>query len=595
MTTTASECPPCPKHGLGGAEAAKTVRASSIRDGSNGQPPRQRFRCRFELVNGEVGEHRYRGEPIPRLIAPSALCPDCGQPIEDWRGERVFPNYHFTAEPIADALAQIATGASYRQAAQNLRLLTGATSGSKEASVMQRLTEVLAPILHQALVPQTWPDGGLLAVDAVRFNLLGRHKHEEATAELSVEHAIGDLLDMLDPDEAEDQEARLELEKFLPPDQVARTGLQGGVPNWQILGAYGYPINSEGAIPRGAGAGKPWLFRAYRGGDALTWAHFFRQLPGTPAYVLSDMAPAIGLGVELAWPDPATRPELLICEYHATEVIKSRLPDDSRLQDEVKRLFLTHGRWVNGTYHPDVPNGDVGSIMRLRHFATFRRLARQAEIFDFDRLFATPTWHRVMAQVVNKDWKLRYSTGALETQLYQLGQRHIGWRAGRMTNRARTDALLMLLHLGMLQQASSSNFLHVVEHWLRHHPSLPRQLRQTDTKGAVPSLRRPLTDAELQAAGLMTNGQFEGWKTRRRNRLMHLRRERKIKKDPGLRKAANRKRVERRRRNDPENLARKRWYQEHRQEEIQKATERKAAAKALAQVPPVGIIEGEPK
>ncbi len=591
----ASEYPPCPSHGIGGTEALKTIRASSIRDGSNGNPPRQRFLCRFELASGEVGEHRYRGEPMPRLMTASALCPDCGQPVEDWYGERVFPNYHFTAEPIADALVKIASGDSYRQAAQSLRLLAGAASGSKEASVVQRLTEVLAPILHQALAPQAWPEGGLLAVDAVRFNLLGRHKYEGESTGLTVEHAIGDLLEMFDPDEAEDQEAKRDLAKFLPPDQTERTGIQGGVPNWQILGAYGYPVDSKGTIPRSANAGQPWLFRAYHGGDALTWAHFFRQLPGTPAYVISDMAPAIGLGVELAWPDPATRPKLLICEYHATEVIKSRLPDDPRLQEEVKRLFLTSGRWIGGVYHPDISNGEVGSIMRLRHFATFRRLAREAEAFDFSRLFATPTWRRVMAQVVNKDWKLRYSTGALETELYKLGHRQIEWRAGRMTNRVRTDALLMLLHLGMLQKATSDNLLHVIEHWLRHHSSLPRQLRQTDAKGATPSLRRSLTDAELQGVGLMTNSEFEAWQSKRRTRLMHLRRERKIKKDPKLRKAVNRKRVERRQRNDPDNLARKRWYQEHRQEEIDKAMARKVAAKALAQIPPVSISEGEPK
>lgn len=113
---------------------------------------------------------------MPRLVTPSGLWPDCGQPIEDWRGQRAFSNYHFTAEPIADAVAQIAAGAGYREAARSLRLLASATSSSKEASLMQRLTEVLAPILCHTLAPQAWPKGGLLAVDAVRFNLPSRHR-----------------------------------------------------------------------------------------------------------------------------------------------------------------------------------------------------------------------------------------------------------------------------------------------------------------------------------------------------------------------------------------------------------------------------------
>lgn len=590
--------PPCPVHGEGGSEAQITVRASTIRYGTSSQwRPRQVFLCRYELSNGCSDQHRFR-EPIPRLMSPLAVCPDCGQPTEDWRGEQVFPNYQFTAQPITDALVQIADGASYRQAASSLRLESTKRSGrgqtpptSREAHLTQRLVEVFAPILHQALAPQARPEGGLIAVDAIRFNLRGRHKYDEESLRMPVERVTGDLLDMLDPDDREDQAARQALEKFLPRDDQERKGLQGGVANWQVLGAYGYGLNPDGEIPRSHSAGQPWFFRSYHGGDALTWAHFFRQLPGTPAYVLSDMAPAIGAGVELAWPNPTTRPKLLICEYHAIEAIKARIANELGLQEEAERLFLTHGRWIDGVYHQDVLNGEVGSISRLRHFARFRRLAREAEVFDFDRLFATPTWRRVMAQVVNKDSKLRYSTGALESQLYQLGARHIEWRAGRLTNRARTDALLMLLHLGMLQKATSGNFLKVVEHWLRHNPSLPRQLRQADTKGATPSLRQPLTDLELQAYRLLTHVKFETWKKTRRNRLMHLRRARKMKKSPELQKVASSKRVARRKRNDPDNIARKRWYQEHRQDEIQGALRRRATAKARVMVIPPTDME----
>jgi hypothetical protein len=465
-------------------------------------------------------------------MSPSRVCPDCGQPTDAWKGEQVFPNYQFTAEPIAAALVHLARGASYRQAAEGLRAEAGFPSGgpttatSRDAHLVQRITEVLAPLLHQALAPQSWPEGGLIAVDAVRFNLRGRHKY--ATGGKPVERVSSSLLGTLDPDDREDQAACRALEKFLPAGQRSRPGRQGGAANWQILGAYGYPLTEDDEIPRSPGAGRPWLFRAYQSGDALTWAHFFRQLPGIPAYVLSDLAPAIGVGIELAWPDPATRPKRLICEYHALEVIKSRLAHDPGLEEAAKRVFLTTGRWVNGSYHPDAANGRVGSILRLRHFAAFRRLAREAEIFDFDRLFATPTWRRVMAQVVNKDWKLRYSTGALEAQLFELGDRQISWRAGRMTNRARADALLMLLHLGMSQQATPSKFLAVIEHSLRHNSSLPRQLRPTDPKGAPPSLRRPLTDAELTAVGLMTKGQFGAWKKTCHNRLVALRQSRRV-------------------------------------------------------------------
>jgi hypothetical protein len=591
--------PSCPTHGVGGTQASQTVRASSIRYGvSSPRRPRQLFLCRYELQGGLAGQHRFT-EPIPRLMSPTGVCPDCGQPTDAWTGEQVFPNYQFTAQPIADALVRLADGRAYREAATGLRgavsnhLGTVRPSLSREPHIIQRLTEVLAPLFHDALAPETkvWPEGGLIAVDAIRFNLLGRHKYDLEGTRTPVEHTTPDLLEMLDPDESEDQIARKALEKLLPPGEIYRKGLQGGVANWQILGAYGYLLNSKGEIPRTDGAGQPWLFRSYHGADALAWAHFFRHLPGTPAYVLSDMAPAIAMGVELAWPDLATRPQLLICEYHAIEALKARIPGEPELQEEAGRLFLTHGRWIDGVYDKDLPNGEVGSISRLWHFARFRRLAREAKIFNFDRLFATPTWRRVLAQVVNKDWKLRYSTGALEAQLYSLGDRQIAWRAGNMANRARTDDLLLLLHLGMLQRATSANFLRVVEHWLRHNPRLPRQRRETDPKGQLSSLRRPLTDQELQAVGLMTTTQFQAWQKKRRNHLMYLRRKRTAQLSPEVRELLSQRRLARRHRNDPQNLAHKRWYQEHRQEEIQKATTRKAAARAKISLAPTSPKE----
>ena len=190
------------------------MRASSVRWGVSSQlRPRQIFMCRFELKNGQGGQHRYT-EIIPRLVTSAGVCPECGQPTEPWSGAQVFPNYQFTAQPIAEALVRLAAGAGHRQGATGLRGAAGSHLGttglafSREPHLIQRLTEVLAPLLHDALAPETkaWPEGGLIAVDAVRFNLLGSHKFTDDLK--PVEHATADLLEMLDPDEAEDQAAR---------------------------------------------------------------------------------------------------------------------------------------------------------------------------------------------------------------------------------------------------------------------------------------------------------------------------------------------------------------------------------------------------
>jgi hypothetical protein len=79
---------------------------------------RQQWECRFELLDGTTGKHRYR-ERIPRLLREDPICPECGLPIHDpWRGKRIFKNYYVLVEPVADALVKLAGGLGYRLATQ---------------------------------------------------------------------------------------------------------------------------------------------------------------------------------------------------------------------------------------------------------------------------------------------------------------------------------------------------------------------------------------------------------------------------------------------------------------------------------------------
>ncbi len=128
-----------------------------------------------------------------------------------------------------------------------------------------------------------------------------------------------DLEDALEPvDSAE-----------VPPDQVEKKR-HGGVRCWEVLGAYGYEA--------GVAEGTPWLLRSYYMQGTAEWAHFFRQLPGTPAYVVCDHNPSIRAGVELAWRDPATRPRVVICESHVIKALQKRFPKEPDLARASERL-----------------------------------------------------------------------------------------------------------------------------------------------------------------------------------------------------------------------------------------------------------------
>ena len=583
--------PECPVHGVGGSEASRTRTASVIRYGvSVPVRPRQIFLCRFELVDGTSGEHQFR-EPIPRLKAIRPTCPRCGADLEDWNGEPVLERHWFPAEGIARCLSHLADGYSYRKAAQTLRSDSKRVADpaeprlkrgvyrqfSNRASEAQWLTETWAPILHRALAPQQWPEGGILAVDTLNINY-SASSNKQARFGLSwLTPALHDLEELLDPDDIEDRDALRCLATNSPP--ATSVGSQGGTSAWRLLAAYGYERTPTGEFPRDQQIGKPWLLRSYSQSDSLTWGHFFRQLPGTPAYILCDMAHSIRVGVELAWPNPKTRPEILTCEWHATEALKRRALGDLQLFAEAEQVFHTRGGRVRGTYDPHIGNGKPGALRRLWHFAELRRLARAKGRLEFEQLFSTPTWRRIMAQVLLKDGTLRYSTGALEASLVELANRHIVPRGELFTNRVRTDCLLMLLQLGELRLANPTTFMRVIDEWVRDHGT-PNQSRRTDPSSQDPSLRRPLNDAELAAAGMPTQAEFLAWSHRRSLRMATRRRTDRYHRDARFRKAQNRKRDNRRRRNDPENLVQRRWYQANATSERAKALTRKAEAKA---------------
>lgn len=596
---------------------------------SSPKQPRQKFLCTFELLDGTQDRHTFRGGLIPRFMAEDPTCQDCGQPLDAWRGQKVFDEYWFPFKPVANALAQLASGTSYRQVASSLRRTTGRAADaleprrlatlalvhalretgdladqvlaaeveaehplrghSREAPLAEWLLQTFAPILHRELAPQSWPEGGIIAVDSVKMNLLGKHKYvdveghdldnyrerdeegnllmpPEGVFEIDIpdlEKTRPDVFEMLDEDDQEDRDA-LRLAAYVPDPPDTRPGLQGGVPCWEILGAYGYERAKSGVFPRGEEVGRIWLLRSYFKPNSLAWAHFFRQLEGTPAYIICDMAPAIRVGVELAWPDEKTRPQILVCEHHVIEAVKRRVADDSRLEKEAGRLFLTHGRRVGGDYEEYARNGTPGSWRRLCHFSEFRRLAREAEHLEFDRLFATPTWRRIMDQVVQKDNTLRYSTGALESALFLLAETKISWRRTWLKNRRRVDYLLSLMQLDMLGVANQDAFAKIIERYLRHHP-MPRQDRLTDPSNLGGSLRRGLSDDELVAFGLPTEHEFESWKARRQKRL-----EEEVKMDMYHRDSKFRRSF----------LARyRRWWKRHSAELSRKALRRKAALK----------------
>lgn len=642
------QLPECPVHGKGGELEAEVARAWVTLGGlTPTKNPRQRFKCRFILRDGSEGSHKFL-EGLPRVFKAGAVCPDCGGPVEAWHGgSEVFRNYEITAPPIIDALVSMAAGGiggSYRSAARQIhrdlgrkpdpnhwrrlarreRLAalraTGDPRDEREAwnaelrhraqdgpasNLAEWMVEACADAIWEEIGPKEWPADSIVAVDAVKLNLAGKFKYwrrddeggwepvvlhgpdrdlEEDDEVVAVEIEPAEkvercLDDLLDPDDEEDRVPKLRL---VDNDEPPR-GTMGGVPCWQVLGAHVYQPDESG---RYRDVGKTWLLRSYYLPISLTWAHFFRQLSGTPRYVICDGAHEIRVGVELAWPDPTTRPKVLACEYHVSEVVRKQVEGNPELVVEARRLFQTRGRIVDGDYREFIPNGDPGDKLRLWHFERFLELAEATGFSEFAPRFKTRTWRRFQQQVLGKDDTLKYSIGALEADLFKLATSTLAYRRMSLTNRKRTDRLLMLACLRLRGEATPAIFSQALKHWLIHHGEPYRQQRLIDhgignRRAHRASLRTPLSDQDLQAVGLPTRKEWRVWMAERQKRLSAETKRIKYQTDPDFRAVDLERRTKRHQENREAELARMRGrYQRNASQERKGALQRKVKQKA---------------
>ena len=643
--------PECPVHGTKGSEKGTVARAWVRLGGkTDSKKPRQRFRCRFILMDGSKGTHTFI-DRLPRFIVPGAICSGCGHSMAEWKGgDEIFQHYKTIAIPIVNALVSMASGGlggSYaattgqihadleiapdpnhprrlsRQRDIAALIAKGTEEAEYEAARLQNqayaslytnpsnlgewVVEACADILWEALGPKEWPAGSIVAVDSVKMNLSGKYKYWKRDAAGDWEPHVVEDGDRSDPKQDPDVTAvevlpvespELELDDFLDPDDDEDAvptklkvidgggppkGLQGGVPCWQVLGAHVYEPDLGGGFRHSKG--EAWLMRSYYMPNSMVWAHFFRQLPGTPAYILCDGAHDIKVGIELAWPDPATRPKVLSCEYHFTEVIRKRVAGDTELETAASRLFNTAGRMVGDEYQEWVANGKPGSDERLYHFNHFLDLAEQKGYPEYKQRAKTRTWRRLMDQVRWKTDKLKYSTGALEQDLFRVAGSHLSYRRNYLKNRLRTDGILKLAVLRLRGEATPEHFAHTLQHWMAEHGAPLRQQRLVERgirlNKKKASLRRFLNNQELEAVGLFTWVEWDAWIARRASRLGAEGKKYKYRTDPVYRQDNLDRRKAYTAAHPEEQAASMRgWYERNAEKERESALERRLKLKA---------------
>jgi hypothetical protein len=248
-----------------------------VRAGWYGRPPhrRQRWLCRPR--SGEP--HRFT-ELLPRRETDRSLCRSCFTQLEPWEGQPGPRTYSFIAMEIAQLLARVAAGDTYRSAAQAVRRLAGRPEAGQPAPAGRRRSlsegqlaanwvDCFADVVTAGRRAQAWP--AIVVLDAMAFQVVSG------------------------------------------PNAGRR---------FHVLAAVGH-------AKRGA-AQRVVLFEPAPQKNLAEWKAFLRLLPGQPEIVVSDMDAAIGRAVAELFPNAEHR----WSEFHLKRSLENSLPERVLAEDD---------------------------------------------------------------------------------------------------------------------------------------------------------------------------------------------------------------------------------------------------------------------
>src|ERR687895_552421 len=139
-----------------------------VRAGWYGKPPHRRQRWLCRPPNGGA-PHRFC-ELLPRQATSEHFCVECSTRLERWEGQAGAREYWFSAREVGHALARVAGGDSYRQAAWAARRAAGREHArmtgprgrlrdpNLDGQLVANWVDSLAAIVAAGELPQRWPE-----------------------------------------------------------------------------------------------------------------------------------------------------------------------------------------------------------------------------------------------------------------------------------------------------------------------------------------------------------------------------------------------------------------------------------------------------
>lgn len=409
------EVPKCPDK--------RHAKATVVRAGWYGRDgqKRQRWLCTPKSGN----PHRFT-ETLPRIVSGEAdedgghACELCATRLEPWEGQPAPRLYGFTARHVAYALTLVATGGTYRHTASLVRQKAGRALSTRAGTSASG--KVLPPANEHGQLVSDW-----------------------------VEVFAPVIWEAYAPT-AWPQRVVLDDTGFRLPRGTARTRGAAVASGFSVLCAMGY-----------SRLNKPYVaaLEAVSGGASTSdYTHLFRRLDGAPTLVVTDG----GVSGKAAahWPGhPA--PRLHRCEWHLARQITEALPD--RVRRDPEDPLHADVRYAVTS----VPNWDalLTAVAARAHEGGFART--QALLGRLDPVVRTQAAARTPFGP--------HSIGPAEEVLRVL-RNVLDDRAARLTNKRRTDALLMLLAAHRNGWADETKWSEIIRNHLVSHRGHAREQRQ---------------------------------------------------------------------------------------------------------------------
>lgn len=380
------------------------------------------------------GVHYFTGTSHGRTAEhPQGLwCPECshGRTLRD--GLPIANQWDFEARLIADALIEVGSGASYRAAAQAMRVAArrfhvenGVPIVSPWGGSVMRYLDHFGRLVLDTVEHQEWPE--VLVLDAMPL----RQRVVVPDDPFSFEQAGSGAI-------------------------LVAVGYSAQVPHLRRR-RRDDDDNLVAVEPRTKRVPHVWKIALSGGYNRWAWHDFLAELPGTPKWIVVDGESPVRLAIKMRWGDGPDAPIVYSCEGHLQRKFRDRARNDDKLPGvEVARLWPEFKRHVPAEDQPPGP---------LFRRDDYRRLLDAVLAFPEDRVANSSRWIRDHDETIRRQFELRdqfkglgyrRGNGAAEAVIEQLGDM-LGDRVKVLQNVFRTNVMLGLMaaHLGHLDDRDS--------------------------------------------------------------------------------------------------------------------------------------------